>query len=63
MGKTANKIADGELAEEQGTLFFKCNRPLSWTEYMNLRAKIETEEDRTGRRIIIVPHATDVVKT
>jgi hypothetical protein len=51
------------FTEQDGTLFFKCNRPLSFTEYVNLVAKVQMEEERVGRRIIIIPHATEVVKT
>ncbi|WDL98130.1 hypothetical protein [Alicyclobacillus sp. ALC3] len=62
--KTQTSAMDeGEVAELDGTLFFRCNRPLSIQEYMNLRAKVEMEEERSGRRIIILPHATDVVRT
>jgi hypothetical protein len=57
------EIADGSVVEENDTLLFKCNRPLSFTEYVNLVAKVQMEEERIGRRIIIVPQATEVVKT
>lgn len=61
--KQAMETAEGQVMERHGVLFFKCNRPLSIQEYMNLRAKVEMEEERTGQRIIIIPHATDVVKS
>lgn len=63
MAKKNADIAEGRAVEQDGTLFFKCNRPLSLTEYQNLVAKVQLEEERVGRRIIILPHATEVVKT
>lgn len=57
------ETAEGQVLEQHGAMFFQCNRPMSIQEYMNLRAKIEMEEERTGQRIIILPHSTDVVKS
>lgn len=61
--KPQSEIDEGNVTEQDGTLFLKCNRPLSFTEYQNVVAKIQMEEERTGRKIIIVPFYTDVVKS
>lgn len=64
MGNTKKlKTTDGQVLELDGVLYFKCNRPLSITEHMNLIAKVEIEEERVGQKIIIIPHAVDVVRT
>jgi len=63
MTKKQIETAEGQVIEQQGVLFFKVNRAMSWLEYEHLRAKVDLEEARSGQKIIIVPHAVDVVKS
>lgn len=57
------KIVDpdiAEVAEKESVVFFRVKRPLTESEHTLLSDRIRSESEKSGLKIVLVPHSCDL---